>query len=530
MPNTNQTTLADNTPILVGAGQSVYRGSFSDFSLEGVESSGVPPVDLAVQAAQRAVTDSGAEDALLKAIDTVICTRLFADSSPFLGHAFGACENFTASVANGLQARPKELIYVDVGGQSPQRVLNEMAESIFDGERESVVLAGSEALGLIKQASKVEEQPDWSAPMPSTLADAKFEDRGMGKPFGGNLELNNGIALPTGAYALFENAWRAKQGLSVKEHQLLMSELFSRFTKVAANNPYAQFPEELSVDFLSESSPKNFDIASPYLKWHVAQDAVNQGAAVVLTSVGKARALGISEDKWVYLHGYGDADDALITERESLSSTPAVTMAANTALEMSGCSISDIARFEIYSCFPCAVIFACESMGIDWKNKDQELTLTGGLPFFGGPGNNYSMHGIAEMVASLRDGKKQFGLVFANGGYLSKASIGVYSATPPQDWQPSRIGLQLTESAKNQLPEKPLEGTVSATLESYSISFNRGKPGFTFVVATDENGKRIAAKVAEDDTAFIAKLLEGEAIGTAVTISPAEKGNYCVQA
>ena len=47
------------------------------------------------------------------------------------------------------------------------------------------------------------------------------------------------------------------------------------------------------------------------------------------------------------------------------------------------------------------------------------LTVTGGLPFFGGPGNNYSMHALAEMAHRLRNGQGN-GLITANGGMLSK--------------------------------------------------------------------------------------------------------------
>ena len=65
------------------------------------------------------------------------------------------------------------------------------------------------------------------------------------------------------------------------------------------------------------------------------------------------------------------------------------------------------------------------------------LTLTGGLPYFGGPGNSYSLHGIAETVTQMRDKPGRFGFVGANGGIMSKYSVGIYS-TEPRRWRDSR--------------------------------------------------------------------------------------------
>ena len=32
---------------------------------------------------------------------------------------------------------------------------------------------------------------------------------------------------------------------------------------------------------------------------------------------------------------------------------------------------------------------ACDELGIDFQSLNKPLTVTGGLPFHGGPGNNY---------------------------------------------------------------------------------------------------------------------------------------------
>ena len=64
------------------------------------------------------------------------------------------------------------------------------------------------------------------------------------------------------------------------------------------------------------------------------------------------------------------------------------------------------------------------------------LTVTGGLPYFGGPGNNYVTHSIASMVETLRADPGSLGLVTANGWYVTKHSIGIYSTDPPRsEWR-----------------------------------------------------------------------------------------------
>ena len=71
----------------------------------------------------------------------------------------------------------------------------------------------------------------------------------------------------------------------------------------------------------------------------------------------------------------------------------------------------------------------CDALGIA-PDDPRGLTLTGGLPFFGGAGNNYSMHAIAEIVTRVRQSPGDYGVVVANGGILSKHAVGVYSTTP----------------------------------------------------------------------------------------------------
>ena len=155
---------------------------------------------------------------------------------------------------------------------------------------------------------------------------------------------------------------------------------------------------------------------------------VDQGAALILTSVGEARRLGISEEKWVYLWGCGDATDHwFITERVDYHSSPAIRAAGQRALGMAGVTLDEITSFDLYSCFPSAVQIGRDMLGIA-HDDPRPLTVTGGLPYFGGPGNNYVTHSVAAMTERLRADRAAIGMVTGNGWYVTKHSAGILSS------------------------------------------------------------------------------------------------------
>lgn len=502
-----------NTPVIIGAGEYVFRENSGEESYPS-------PADIAARAAQAAIADAGS-DSVGEAIDTVAAIRLMGDSYWEPQHPCGTSNNIPRSIANRLHISPDSLIYADMGGHSPQCTLNEMAEKVFAGDAAVCLLTGGEAIGLQKQALRGKVTVDWNEEV-----DPEFEDRGMGITIASRREFANGLVSPPQIYALFENAWRAKHGLSREEHREVMGRLFSSFSEVAAQNPNALFGQFRSAKFLAAVSDDNYMLVDPYSKWFVAQDAVNMGAAVILTSVGKARELGVPEDRWVYLHGYSDIADKLVSARTDLTSSDAVALAGEVALCAAGKSIEQLEHFDLYSCFPCAVIQAAEALGVDWRNPGKPLTVTGGLPYFGGPGNNYSMHAIATMVQRLRNNRGDFGMVLANGGFLSKESMGIYSTEPPENWQPVT-----SVEAQERLNRQPdASGTENVdqpfTIDTYAIAYKRGVPSFANVVATGADGGRILAKVAKGDMETLQELVAIEPVGRSIAVTAGEKSNY----
>ena len=226
-----------------------------------------------------------------------------------------------------------------------------------------------------------------------------------------------------------ENARRARLGLSRPAYAAAMGALFAPFTAVAAGNPDAAAPVRRSAAELVTVTSANRMIADPYPRYVVAREKVNQGAAVLLMSVAAARRLGVPPERWVFLHGHADLRERDLMARADLSAGPASVLAARHALEVAGIGVGELATIDLYSCFPVPVFNVCEGLGLAFDDP-RGLTVTGGLPFFGGPGNNYSMHAIAETVRRARRAPGSYGFVGANGGVMSKYSAGVYSTRP----------------------------------------------------------------------------------------------------
>lgn len=461
-------------PILVGVGQAMSEWDGSS-GADGAPS----PLSLAADASRAALSDAGVP---ASEIDTLTFVRIFEDSVRGAPHPHGHNQNLPGTLARDVGASPKRLIYSDVGGQSPQALANEMAARIHAGEIDVALVAGSEANRASKGARRHGVDINWA-----DNDAAEYEDRGLGGQMLSRGEIKHGLVAPAFFYALFENAIAAREGRSRSQQREAMSKLFQPFTAAASRNPYSQFPKERTVEFLATPSPKNYEFADPFLKWHIAQDAVNQGGAILMMSEEKADKLGVAEDKRIYLHGAGEASDDFLSERPQLDGSWAMRVAIERALGQSGKTAEQMAAFDLYSCFPCAVFSSTQALSIDPSTDARHLTLTGGLPFFGGAGNNYSMHGIASMAEWLRAHTGKLGLVLANGGWMTKEAVGVWSTERPDDFKPVEKAAKPTE--KVELDPAPASGTV----ETYTVVHGKEGPAHGIILGRTDAGSRFIA-------------------------------------
>ena len=461
-----------SAPVIIGVGEA---------SRKTVAGEWPAPRDLAGEAIKAALADSGQQHAIVAAIDTIAAIRTFEDSGVSLGtgspdntpEAFGA--------AGGISAA--RLIYADVGGQSPQAMLNELAGEIRRGTCEIAVLVAAEATGTAKRARKAGITLDWGLP-----SETPFDNRLSTFPILSRTEIRHGIISMPLAYSLIENARRMGLGLGSEAYAHEMAALWSAFSAKAETRAHAQFPGFRSPEAMLNDDNANYPLTDIYRRWHVAQDAVDLGGAIILTSAGKARALGISQDKWVWLAGAAEAAEPPLSERAVIHRSAALDFAIPAALDQAGLAATDLGPVDIYSCFPCAVFAAVDSMQ-DGGRALGDYTLTGGLSFFGGPGNGYSIYNIAAMVDALRQDGSKPALVTANGGVMSKQAVGIYTATQPAvAWAGA--------AAKGYVPA-PIAFDDAPQGQARVLSFVRpaGKDGFgpaTVLLETDRSARAMA--------------------------------------
>jgi acetyl-CoA C-acetyltransferase len=510
----NADEIDPQTPVMIGVGQAVER-------IDDAEYRGLSPIDLAVAAARAAVADCGAEAAeVIAAIDTIATTRQFENSTPGAPAPLGKSTKFPLSVAYRLGAAPRRAVLEVGGGQSPQHLVTEFGREIAAGNSGVVLLAGAEAISTIRHLARAECKPDFSDD-----PDGVLEDRGFGLEGMTSMEqASHGLTNAPVQYALLENARRAARGDSREKYAESMGALFAPFTKVAAANPYSAAPTQSSAAELITVTQRNRMIADPYPRYLVARDQVNQAAAVLLTSVAGARRLGVDPSRWVFLHGQADLRERSLMERARLGEAPSAVTAVRHALDVAGLSLSDIDFFDFYSCFPIAVSNITDALGLSPADP-RGLTLTGGLPYFGGAGNNYSMHAIAEAVQRVRTKPGSFALVSANGGVMSKTSVGIYgtAATTLRADDSAPLQRQIDEA---DAPAHVAHPRGRATIEAYTVQYGReGKTGIV-IGRMEAGGGRFLGQVPDGDADLMAVLEnDAEPIGRRVYVTAFGYGN-----
>lgn len=518
-PASDVSRLDATTPVLVGVGEFAERLADPGYRA-------LPPAGLAGEAAWLALADAAGAGtrpdgaaarlaALAREIDVVAGVRQFEDSGLEPLTPLGRSTNFPRSVAARVGAAPARAVLEVGGGQSPQHLVTEFAGRIAAGDARAVLVVGAEALSSARhwRDATTSERPDWAEDPGGDL-----EDRGPGlSDMVSDEAMRYGIAHAPAAYALFENARRARLGQDRATYAAGMGELFAPMTRVAAENPLAAAPTAWSATELVTVTDRNRLIAEPYPRFLVARDQANQGAAVLLCALGVARGLGVPSDRLVFLHGHADVAERDLLDRADLSASPAAVLAVRAALDDAGIGVDDLSFLDLYSCFPIAVSNVADALGL-LPQDPRGLTVTGGLPYFGGAGNDYSLHAIAQLAGRLRAHPGSFGLATANGGVLSKYSVGVYS-TIPAPWRPDRSAqLQGRIDAWPPVP-RAADPHGPARIETYTVVHDRVGPRRGVVVARLERGPEAGARflaATADDPATWALLQADQPIGSVV--------------
>lgn len=484
-------TIDPRTPILVGAGQFLQRPDHLEDALE--------PASMMAEAVSAAAADTGAPGIAQRAqlIVTVKGAWSYQDPSRLVAeliHASGARTALTGD-----------------GGNTPQSVINFLAREIAAGELDVAVLTGAEAIWSRRRLRAAGIQRSVTKQPPSTQPDRLL---GSQVPMSSDNERSRGFEMPIHFYPTFESAIRHDRGETIDEHRVRISELWARFNAVAVANPFAWSRRSMTAEEIRTPSAENRMVGFPYTKAMNSNWDLDQAAAVIVCSAGAAEAAGIGRDRWVFLHAGTDAHDTyMVSNRWSLGRSPAIRAAGRRVLELAGAGVDDLSHVDLYSCFPSAVQVAATEIGLP---QDRQLTVTGGLTFAGGPLNNYVTHSVATMVSVLRSDPGSLGLVTANGGFLTKHAMGVYSTEPPK----SGFRWQDVQQEVDTLPTRQVveEHDGPAEIEAYTVMFDRAGPERALVSCILPDGRRCWGHSREVDT--MKAMTEDESIGRRVVLAP----------
>ena len=490
--------LPDNTPVIVGVGDIIDKRKVD----------GPDPLTLLGQASEIAFEDTGIKN-VIDYLDAIGVVRFSVDFSTATNQSRFGYSNFPRSLANkiGVKKDISEL-YSGMGGNAPQVLLQEISKKIHANEIHCALISGGEVLQTMISKLKSGEKLNWEDSAGGEPEIIGINDEGFSKE-----EKKHYMDLPSNVYPIFANAIRSSKSQSSEEHLRECSELFSKFSKVASLNPKAWFPKFRTPEEIEEISDSNRLVGFPYTKYLNSMIRVNMASSLVVMSEKLTKELKIPQNKKVYIHGSCVLNDIWnVSKRPSLNESPAIRECGKEVLSQAGISLSEISFLDIYSCFPSAVQIAQKELSLD-SNDDRPLTVTGGLPYFGGPGNAYTMFSSSEMVRKLRSNPNEYGMITANSWFLTKHAINIFSCKPPQeiDWKKDFIKLQ-SEINSREIKNFNTKPNGLGKVISYTIVQGRKNLEYGIVIGELEDKSKFIANILGEQS-FLKKLTENELLG-----------------
>jgi acetyl-CoA C-acetyltransferase len=458
-------TIDPRTPCIIGVAARTWHS-------QDVGEQGAPePLEMWEDVARAAAADA-TQPALLEQLESlqvVYCQTWQYDDA-------------VGRLAERLGCDPKHRHYSGIGGTTTQQLVNATAERMLGGELDLALITSAEALATQRAYKKRGERypysykPDEKRPFPWESPPDP-------------IEIAHDVFQAWLTFAVFDNARRARVGAGLDEYRAGLGAMLAPMSAVAAENPHAWFPTARSAAEIVTPAPDNRMVGYPYTKYAVAVMDVDMAAALVVATHERADALGVPPDRRVYLRGWQYATDpVLVAAHPDLSRSPAMARASATALAGAGAGIDDVAYLDLYSCFGSSLHFACDALGIEPTDR-RGLTVTGGLPYHGGPASGYLTHSIAAMVERLRADPGALGLVSGVGMHMTKHVFGVYGT------EPGALRVPAPEPAG---PAAPVvaEHTGPATVLGYSVVHGRdGEPDWGLAVCETAEGIRTYARM-----------------------------------
>lgn len=388
-------------------------------------------------------------------------------------------------LAEALDVTPRHRHYSGIGGTTAQELVNSTAAAMRRGEMELALICSAEALATMRAAKKRGERLPWShrksTPFPWEPPHAA--------------EVAHEVFQAWETFPLWDTARRARLGRSLGADADEAANIMAAMSRVAAANPHAWHPHAMDAATIGTATPENRYVGWPYTKREVAVMDVDMSAAVLLATAQKADALGVGEDQRLYLSGSAYAEDPWsVAERADMSRSAAMAAAGRHALARAGVGADDIDVFDLYSCFPSSVRFACDAFGLA-TDDPRGLTVTGGLPFAGGPASGYMTHAFVSAHERLAATPGR-ALVTGVGMHMAKHCAAVWSSTPGGDIDSAAADPTSVQTDADECQSRrPLLTLWSggATVCAYTVAHGRdGEPQQGLVVLDTKDGRALA--------------------------------------
>jgi acetyl-CoA C-acetyltransferase len=477
-------------PVLIGYGTTSQREEDSTNALE--------PIALMLDAVRAAARQAG-HPSVLKDVQRIYVPKgrwPYADPG--------------RAIARAVKATRAKTVLSTVGVLQ-QTLIGDACSHIANGEIDMALVVGGDAgyrilrsriAGIQESYSELEGEPD-------TVLSPEDELRH-------SAELRVGLRMPIGLYAIMESALRSKLGSSIENHNRKLATVYSRFSQIAAENPDSWSKSPFEPDAIRLPSDRNPMQAFPYTKRHCSSWNVDQAAALLLCSEEKARGFGLRPENWIYPWASTESNHMVpVVARSELERCYGAQRAGKAALQAFGLTIDNVDLIDLYSCFPVAVEIYAAELGI---SLDRDLTVTGGMPFAGGPYNNYVLQATCRMAHLLQRGSGRIGFISSVSGILTKQGFGLWSSEPPPtDFHFADLTDAVAQKSK---PRRVLESySGPACVVGYTVVYEPNTAPRAIAIADIESQCRVVA--ASEGPEVVARMQTEEFCGQMIGVNGA---------
>ena len=471
----------ERTPVLVGIGLATRREEDCTRALE--------PLDLMLEAVAAAGLDTGVAA-------TLAGTQYIA-----VPHGRWAYRNPAGEISRRIGAPQATTVLASVGVLQ-QTLIGEACSRIARGAAETTLIAGADAGYRLLRAKIAGRELGYrdQSDDPDLLLAPKEQ---LFHP----AESRVGFEMPVGLYAIMESAWRAQQGWSLDEHRDRLAARYAAFSAIAAANPHAWQREVIDAAAI-RGSARNPMQAFPYTRFHCSAWNVDQASALIFCSAARAAQLGIPRARWIFPVASTESNHMVtVSARADLASCVGARIAGEAALKAGDLTAAAVDLIELYSCFPIAVETYRAALGIA---ETRDLTITGGMPFAGGPFNNYVLEATCRAAELLRARGTGTALVSSVSGLLTKQGFGLWStAAAPRGFVNADVSAAVARETRTVevLDRFSGEGTIAGC----TVMHGRGQVPRGVALVDTAAGQRVVTTTT--DAMLVARMQVEEFVG-----------------